>query len=259
MQNKAGSSLLDSYTEERRPIAMDSIQRSGFHMQAHAAAFELMKNDPFSVEMDSEAGSLLRAKIHDHYQTRSGENTELGIEMDHRHRSRVYPPPAEADGKEPPWEPERYAPSTFVGSRAPHVFLIDGRSIFEHYGPHWTLVEFFDEAVPGRGVSTLMEVADAIGMPLKHVSLRGEKNARKVWGFPLVLVRPDGHVAWRGVRAPSSEDAAALLKKIAGWGDGSGATPAGQKSAIPKIFAATISTESQVTDYHLEKMGVMQR
>lgn len=237
---------------------MDSIQRSGFHMQSHAAAFELMKNDPVSVEMDSAEGSLLRARIHDHYQTRSGENTDLGIEMDHRHHSRVYPPTAEADGKEPPWEPERYAPSTFVGSRAPNVFLTDGRSIFEHYGPHWTLLEFFDEAVLGKGVSTLVEAADAIRMPLKHVSLRGEANARKVWQFPLVLVRPDGHVAWRGVRAPSSDDATTLLKKISGWGDDSGATPAGEKSAIPEIFAATTSVESQVSDYHLDKMGVMQ-
>lgn len=257
MTGKAGPFLLDSYDEERRPIATESIQRSGIHMRTHGQVSEFIKSDPLSLDRDCEDGRILREKIHQHYQANSGENTDLGIEMDHRHKSSAYPLPAEPDGEAPPWEPARYTPSTHVGSRAPHVFLTDGKSIFDLYGPYWTLVDFSSQEGQTKCPKSFIEAAETIKMPLKHVVLQGEENARKVWQVPLVLVRPDGHVAWRGTIAPSLGDALALLKKISGWEKSPWTI---SRTEVPReAFASTEGAGSQIEDYHLEKMGVMQK
>ncbi|KIW24252.1 uncharacterized protein PV07_09980 [Cladophialophora immunda] len=172
MKSHAGPGLLESYEQERCPVALSSIQRSA-----------------------------MRQKIHDHYQANSGENTDLGIEMDHRHRS----------------------PSTFVGCRTPHVFLKDdGSRIFDHFGDYWTLFEF------ATGENSQMaehpefaQAASTLGMSLKTVVLYDETNARAVWQARFVLVRPDGHGAWRGENIPNPEVVLDILRTVLGHQPGS--------------------------------------
>ena len=43
----------------------------------------------------------------------------------------------------------------------------------------------------------------ATGAPLTVLDLANE-NAREVYGFDLLLLRPDLHVAWRGNQAPDN-------------------------------------------------------
>ncbi|KAH7110715.1 FAD-binding domain-containing protein [Dactylonectria macrodidyma] len=255
---KAAPKILDSYEEERRAIALKCVQRSGVHMEAHSTPKEILGENPLLVEEDSPDGAEMRRKMHEHYQQHNGENQDLGIEMDHRHESSVYPQPEVADGEEPPWDASRYTPSTFVGSRAPHVFLSDGSAIFDHYGPFWTLVEFSDKGDGKRNVQTLLDEAQKIGMPLKHVIFHDEERARQLWQLPLVLVRPDGHVAWRGRQAPEIDEAARVLKIISGQEKDAARGSRKSDGAVTRPFAATTEVDAQVKEYRLAQMGAMQ-
>lgn len=219
----------------------------------------LLGPDPHLVEEDTEEGHTLREKIHKHYQEHNDENTNIGVEMDHRHRSYVYPRLVGTDKSEPPWSPKYYVPSTFPGSRAPHVFLRDGTAIFDLFGEYWTLVEFSGEGTEAPHSQIILDEAKDVGVPLKHVLLCDEDHARNVWQAPLVLVRPDGHVAWRGERTPGIEAARDIVaivfgQKAGGWTEDSRDVSA----SVKKPFAATTEVTSQVDEYALDRMGIMQ-
>jgi hypothetical protein len=53
-------------------------------------------------------------------------------------------------------------------------------------------------------------------IPLTKVIVKDEEHAHKIWGYNLVLVRADGHVAWRGEEAPDAEDFRNILKVVTG-------------------------------------------
>jgi FAD-dependent monooxygenase len=237
-----------------------SIQRSGIHMETHFALAELLKPNPHMVDSDTDEGRAMRERIHNHYQANDGENRDIGIEMDHRHKSCVYPQPLEQGGLEPSWSPDRYVPSTFVGSRAPHVYLKDGSPIFDHFGEYWTLFEFAkgDDHEP-TGSQKFVDAAREMPIPLKHVVLSDEDNAGSVWQARLVLVRPDGHVAWRGEDAGDQEVIQEVLKTITGQKAGTFSQSSREEgSGIEKAFAGTKEVTTQVEDYHLGQMGIMQ-
>ena len=94
------------------------------------------------------------------------------------------------------------------GARAPHVWLKDGRSTLDLYGKGFTLVRTGD-ADP----EPIMAAAAAANVPLKLTAL-DEPDVVKLHERALVLVRPDGHVAWRGDTAP--EDSGAMIDVVRG-------------------------------------------
>jgi hypothetical protein len=102
-----------------------------------------------------------------------------------------------------------YTPSTAPGCRTPHLWLEDGRSLYDALGPEYTMLRF-DVAVD---VQPLMSAAERAGVPigLLDVSAAG---AAGVYRHKLVLNRPDGHVAWRGNAAPVNP--AELIELISG-------------------------------------------
>jgi hypothetical protein len=55
----------------------------------------------------------------------------------------------------------------------------------------------------GADTSPLQQAFDGIGAPLQVLDVRDER-ARDVYGFDLLLLRPDMHVVWRGNDAPGS-------------------------------------------------------
>jgi hypothetical protein len=109
----------------------------------------------------------------------------------------------------PPDDPERYFPTARPGSRAPHVWLGDGRSVLDHYGRGFTLLRF-----PGApSVGDFTRVAADRSVPLAVVDVE-ESRAAELYERRLVLVRPDGHVAWRSGAVP--EDVLALIDRVRG-------------------------------------------
>ena len=102
-----------------------------------------------------------------------------------------------------------YVPTTFPGARAPHVWL-DGCSILDLFGSGFVLLAFSDTPT-----AALEHAAAARSVPLA-VHRIAKREAAQSYGRALVLVRPDGHVAWRGDRLP--EDALALIDIVRGAG-----------------------------------------
>jgi hypothetical protein len=107
-----------------------------------------------------------------------------------------------------------FTPSTVPGCRAPHVWLHDGRSLYDALGTTFTLLRF-DRSV---SVDAMAGAAAKRGVPLSvlDVDLDG---ASSPYTHKLVLSRPDQHVAWRGNAQP--DDPLALIDLIRG-----AATPA---------------------------------
>jgi hypothetical protein len=103
-----------------------------------------------------------------------------------------------------------YAPTAFPGARAPHAWLPDGRSILDLFGAGLVLLVFTD--IP---TEALARAAATRGAPLA-VHRIADPAIAALYGRPLVLVRPDGHVAWRGDRLPAN--ALALIDTVRGAG-----------------------------------------
>jgi hypothetical protein len=73
--------------------------------------------------------------------------------------------------------------------------LPDGRSTLDLFGRGFTLLCF--DGAPRGDVAKLETAARQCGMPLSVVQIDDAQTAA-LYEQPLALVRPDGHVAWRG-------------------------------------------------------------
>jgi len=109
----------------------------------------------------------------------------------------------------PPYRPNDYVPTACPGGRPPHLWLADGRSLYDTLGFEFTLLQLGTK--PAEAGPFLI-AAKAMGMPLTVVPLRIEE-ARDLYQADLVLIRPDQIVAWRG---SSSAEASAVLRQAVG-------------------------------------------
>ena len=91
-----------------------------------------------------------------------------------------------------------YQPTAFPGARAPQVWLTPDKSILDLFGTGFVLLKFAD--VPTQRIE---EAAASRGVPLQvhHIE---HPEAAALYERKLVLVRPDGHVAWRADSQPSA-------------------------------------------------------
>jgi hypothetical protein len=95
-----------------------------------------------------------------------------------------------------------YAPTTWPGARLPHVWLDDGAAIQDRVPDGYTILKL------GRtkaDAGALEKAVRAHGAPVTVLEIP-DRVAREVYGYDLLLLRPDLHVVWRGNQPP--EDAA---------------------------------------------------
>ena len=115
-----------------------------------------------------------------------------------------------ADGTSPPPDdPTTYVPNARPGARAPHVWLKDGTSILDLFGRGFVLLRFAGEPDP----AAILAAAERRGLPLTVANI-DSREAAALYERRLVLVRPDGHVAWRGDDVLA--DAGALIDCVRG-------------------------------------------
>ena len=98
------------------------------------------------------------------------------------------------------------------GSRAPHGWLSDDETIFDRFGPDFTLLSFGAADVD---VDSLVSAAADRGLPLSVCEI-ADDHLTALYEKRLVLVRPDGHVAWRADHAPA--DPEAMIDTVRGAG-----------------------------------------
>lgn len=199
IQGWGGPGLVASYEAERRPVHRRVVDEA-------VANHALLPSDMIrpSLEEDGPTGDAVRADI--------GALILAGKEREFRTLGVVlgsgYPgsPIVVDDGLPPPQaHPTHYLPSAHPGFRAPHLWLADGSSLFDHLGPNFTLL------VTGDGDPAAF-VEAAAGIPLTVVA-PGDARLPALYGAEFVLIRPDQHVAWRG---DALAGAAAVLDRARG-------------------------------------------
>ncbi|GGS16406.1 FAD-dependent monooxygenase [Actinokineospora fastidiosa] len=183
-QGRAGEALLDTYETERHPIGARTVEES---LANAFITFRMMEGELTL----SEAITLQAGR-------RSSEGLVLGF---HYTSSAVIP-----DGTQPPPVPDpyrTYTPTARPGHRAPHVWLTrEGRelSTLDLLGPHFTLM-----TPTGSGWS--QTTPDQV----KTVEISPDESptwAKEYGTTPTgaVLIRPDGHVAWRTPNPPATPE-----------------------------------------------------
>jgi hypothetical protein len=114
------------------------------------------------------------------------------------------------DSEKPEDETFGYRPTAFPGARAPHVWLDKDHSLLDLFGDGFALLKFTDVAT-----DAIERHAKARGVPLRVHRIE-RQDAATLYQRALVLVRPDGHVAWRGDSQPA--DSMALIDTVRGAG-----------------------------------------
>lgn len=199
-----GEALLESYEAERLPVAIIARDWSFRHLQVHVKAEEIADNA--LIQADTPEGEAHRRVLSEYFASNKGEHESFGVEMGYRYDS----PVIVNDGSEPPeFDGSTYTPTTFPGSRAPHVRLANGKSPLDAYRHTFTIVTFIGKPAVEEFVST----AATVGLPIQVLEIN-DANARALYERDLVLVRPDGHVAWRGNQLP--QDLTALVQTVSG-------------------------------------------
>jgi hypothetical protein len=110
----------------------------------------------------------------------------------------------------PPDLSHPYVQTARPGARAPHVWLDDDRSTLDLFGHGFVLLRL-GSAPPSA--ANIEQAAKQRGLPLTVHAIAGE-NVLAAYERRLVLVRPDGHVAWRADAEPA--DAGALIDTVRG-------------------------------------------
>ena len=198
-----GEHLLASYEPERRPTGMRACAEAmkNFERITPRRTFAAIHDESAEGrELRSELGAKLAQSMRNAWD--NPLNTHLGYRYDGS-------PVCVADGAPPPEPADSrvYVQSSHPGGRAPHGWLADGRSTLDLFGRGFTLLEFSGVAHP------FAQEARRRRMPLDIVRLQDAAIAA-LYERNLVLVRPDGHVAWRGDRAPA--DTGAVLDQVRG-------------------------------------------
>jgi 2-polyprenyl-6-methoxyphenol hydroxylase-like FAD-dependent oxidoreductase len=202
-----GDRLLAAYDAERRPVA---IRNGTSSTRNYGAWVQAVGRD--LVLDDTPAGEAQRRAVGDQMNTMlAGEWHSFGVAMGYRYDTSPIVVP---DGTPPtPDDPSEYRPTARPGHRAPHAWLADGRSTIDLFGAGFTLLTlgFAGDVAP------LTAAAADRGVPLRVIALDDPAIAR-LYERRLVLVRPDGMVAWRADSLP--EDASALVATVTGHGNG---------------------------------------
>jgi 2-polyprenyl-6-methoxyphenol hydroxylase-like FAD-dependent oxidoreductase len=204
LQGWGGPRLLASYDAERRPIGERNVKMATrfYHM---ADGFG---DVPSAIADSGPEGEAARRELGERLVREVGpEFRTIGLQIGYRYEAS---PICIADATAAPADaPDVYVPSARPGARAPHAWLHDGRSILDLFGRGFVLLRF--EGAPP--CDDLKIAAARCGLPLTTQSL-DEPEAAKLYERRLVLVRPDGHVAWRANALPS--DPAGLLDRVRG-------------------------------------------
>ena len=203
LQGYGGAHLLASYDAERQPIGHRNVREAAanFRRMTSPRPGPLLlgatpEGDRFRAQLGAEFSAIMR---HEWF--------TLGVHLGYRYEDS---PICWPDGTPPPDEPNKYVPSTVPGCRAPHVWLAPGRSTLDLFGKAFALLGFGADA---GDVAAIEAAARARGVPLTFTAI-DDAEAAGLYARRLVLVRPDGHVAWRGDAAP--HDALAVIDRIRG-------------------------------------------
>ena len=188
LKGLADASLLELYETERRPLA---VRNTGF-ARAFADSLgrflpvrEIEDNTPQGTDARRVAGAYFAAHAR-------AEFNIPGVTLGGRYDGSPIIVP---DGTVLPADAANtYTPTACPGGRAPHLWLADGRSLYDTFGFEWTLLRFRRNSAVAEDIA---KAAHTIGLNLTVVDVE-HPDARDLYEADAALIRPDQIVAWRG-------------------------------------------------------------
>ena len=193
LEGWGGQRLIPSYEDERKPVAQRNVELS-------TITYRALRSIPKRCDAERETfwrtDGLSRYSIPDHVRS-CPSYADFSICIDDGSPLLDRTPPA-------------YVASTRPGARAPHYWIAPGRSTLDLFGDAFVLLRL-GEAPPDG--SRLLMAARARGVPVREIAIADPLVAR-LYERPLVLVRPDFHVAWRGKVVP--DDGGSVIDRMRG-------------------------------------------
>lgn len=205
LQGWGGPALLGTYEFERRQVGERAVAASRYASSGRHKWRSEFRPDIRDRSPEGLATRDNLARVADVEQRKTNEM--IGAELGYRY---VGSPIVEDEPGGPAHDVRRYVPTTWPGARLPHMWLEPGRSIHDLIGDGYTLLRL------GRTPAETRDLERAIrstGAPLEVLSIDAAAP-RDVYGFDLILLRPDLHVAWRGNAPPA--DPARLAARVTG-------------------------------------------
>ena len=193
----AGPNLLASYETERRQVGDRNVQASRFASHGRRTWRAAWKPN---IRDNTPEGAETRAnltRIADVEQRKSNEM--IGAELGYRYVNSPLIWPEAGEGPAPNFM--KYEPTTWPGARLPHLWLADGRALHDCIGEGYTLLRLGGtqaDAVP------LQQAFAFYVAPFTVLDIH-ETQSRDIYGYDLILLRPDLHVVWRGNRLKEPE------------------------------------------------------
>lgn len=235
VKGQAGPGLLDTYSDERAPVARQIVTRANQSIEEFGPIFGalglLESIDPVKMQQnmdarcdDTDEAEKQREAIRKAIAFKVYEFDAHGVEMNQRYRSDAIvtdgqPEPAYAKDAE-----LHYQPTTWPGARLPHVwvFAADGSKVstLDITGKgRFTILT----GIGGQGwIDAARIVGDEFGIDIacRTIGPRQQwqdytgdwSRASEVRDSGVVLVRPDHHVAWRAEAKVA--DPAAELRRV---------------------------------------------
>ena len=202
-----GANLLKTYEIERKPVAIRNVSASTKNLKRMLEPRN-RKPPPEIFEPGPQGDAARKAYGEWYTELMRHEWFMNGYHLGYRYDGSpiVWPDGTPA----PPLEGTTYTQIARPGARAPHVWLPDGRSTLDLYGRAFVLLRLSSNAPAAGG---LQRAAAEAGVPLAVVTL-DLPEVLKAYERRLVLVRPDGHVAWRDDAEP--QDARAVIDCVRG-------------------------------------------
>ena len=203
LEGWGGDNLLTSYNDERRPVAERNVKEATRNSEVRR--FEV----PDFIADATPEGEAIRKSLGRQFLEESKRRFgNFGIALGYRYENSPICCPD--DGEPPSQDLSLFRQTSYTGCRAPHGWLPDGRSTIDLFGHGFKLLCFGENAPEG---GALLEAAAARGVPLEVVRVDDEELG-DLYERTLVLVRPDGHVAWRSNEMPV--DAYAVIDRVRG-------------------------------------------
>ncbi|KQV93490.1 MULTISPECIES: FAD-dependent monooxygenase [unclassified Streptomyces] len=210
MEGWGGPGLLPSYEHERRSAAVRTAALASAIYRDWLAMKDQL-SDVAELEQEGPAAEQARQRLRELLLTGfRREFNAVGGALGYRYEDS---PICVPDGTPPtPDVMETYVPTARPGHLAPHVWLEDGTSTIDLFDREFVLLCLGgDESAATQITAT----ATVRGIPWRTVVLT-DPAVRKAYARNYALVRPDGHVAWRGDAIPTDVDS--LLDVVTGHG-----------------------------------------
>ena len=203
LQGWGGPALLRSYEIERRQIGARNVEASRQASRGRRAWRAAYEPDIRDKTPEGEATRANLARIADVEQRKSNEM--IGAELGYRYEKSpiIWPEPGEG----PATNFMKYEPTSWPGARLPHVWLSDGHALHDRIGGGYTLLRFAGATADSAALSRAFVAYRA---PFTVLDI-DDCRPRDVYGYDLLLLRPDLHVVWRGNRPPDDPVALAAL------------------------------------------------